>query len=255
MKTGLNNNTLTICLEGRSDSGNTAQTESEVMSAVAAAPGADIVLDAENLQYISSAGLRVLMKLRKHAGKALPLLNVSPDVYDILEVTGFTEMLDVKKRLREISVDGCHVLGAGGNGTVYRLDEDTIVKVYKPWMQLSDIQRERDFARTAFISGIPSVIAYDVVKVGDCLGVVFEMLKSDTLGHAMRDNPDRLEEYVDKYVELAKTLHSTHVPANSFARIQDVFHLRVKNLSPWCSPEEMALLFMSGESRLFEQRP
>ena len=92
------------------------------------------------------------------------------------------ELLDVKKRLREISVEGCEKLGQGGNGAVYRLDEDKIVKVYKPWMGLDAIDRERSFARTAFVNGIPSVIAYDVVKVGDCLGVVFEMLKSDTLG-------------------------------------------------------------------------
>ena len=236
------NGILTICLEGRIDSGNAAQTEKDLFEALASASDADIVLDADNLEYISSAGLRVLMKLRKQVKKELPVINVSPEVYDIFEVTGFTDLLDVKKRLREISVEGCEKIGQGGNGSVYRLDEDTIVKVYKPWMKLSDIQRERDFSRTAFVNGIPSVIAYDVVKVGDCLGVVFEMLKSDTLGHAMAANPEKLEEYVDKYVELAKNLHTTHVPANSFSRIQEIYHDRVKNLAPWCSAEELALL-------------
>ena len=80
--------------------------------------------------------------------------------------------------------------------------------------------------------GVPNSVG-DVVKVGDCLGVVFEMLKSDTLGHAMAANPEKLEEYVDKYVELAKNLHTTHVPVDSFTRIQEVYHDRVKNLTPW----------------------
>lgn len=242
IKTEFNQNTLTLYLEGRIDSSNALALEKEITDAVEKYPGASPVLDAEHLEYISSAGLRVLMKLRKTAKAALPVLNVSPEVYEIFEVTGFTELLDVQKRLREISIEGCELIGQGGNGSVYRLDEDTIVKVYKPWMKLSDIQREKDFARTAFINGIPSVMSFDVVKVGDCLGVVFEMLKSDTLGHAMRDNPDRLEEYVDKYVALAKTLHTTHVPADGFARIQDVYHSRVRNLGQWCSAEEMALL-------------
>lgn len=242
MKTKQENNRLTIYLEGRIDTNNAAQTERELLDAAATAPGATVVLDAGELEYISSAGLRALMKLRKTVGTAITVENVSPEVYEIFEVTGFTELLDVRKRLREISVEGCEKLGQGGNGSVYRLDEDKIVKVYKPWMELSAIDRERSFAKTAFVNGIPSVIAYDVVKVGDCLGVVFEMLKSDTLGHAMRDNPEKLEQYVDQYVELAKTLHSTHVPAGSFTRIQEVMHERANNLGKWCSAEEIALL-------------
>ena len=242
MKTKQENNRLTIYLEGRIDTNNAAQTERELLDAAATAPGATVALDAGELEYISSAGLRALMKLRKTVGSAITVENVSPEVYEIFEVTGFTELLDVRKRLREISVEGCEKLGQGGNGSVYRLDEDKIVKVYKPWMELSAIDRERSFAKTAFVNGIPSVIAYDVVKVGDCLGVVFEMLKSDTLGHAMRDNPEKLEQYVDQYVELAKTLHSTHVPAGSFTRIQEVMHERANNLGKWCSAEEIALL-------------
>jgi len=107
MRTRLENNTLTICLEGRIDSNNAPLVESEIMAAVDEVANVEIILDAEKLEYISSAGLRVLMKLRKRAGKALPVLNVSPEVYEIFDMTGFTELLDVKKRLRELSVEGC----------------------------------------------------------------------------------------------------------------------------------------------------
>lgn len=242
MRTKIDNNILTIFLEGRIDTNNAPTVEAELFAHLNQNPGAKLALDASALEYISSAGLRVLMKLRKQTGTALPMENVSPEVYEIFETTGFTELLDVRKKLREISVDGCEKLGQGGNGAVYRLDEDKIVKVYKPWMKLEDIDRERSFARTAFVNGIPSVIAYDTVQVGDCLGVVFELLRSDTLGHAMRDNPEKLEQYVDQYVALAKTLHSTHVPAGSFTRIQEEMHRRADNLGQWCSPEEIALL-------------
>ena len=235
----LDDGKLTIGLDGRIDSNNAAQFERELFAALDAAPDAAPVLDAENLAYISSAGLRVLMKLRKRVNRPLPILNVSPEVWDILDVTGFSELLEVHKKLREISVEGCEKLGEGGNGAVYRLDEDKIVKVYKPWMEQEAIDRERSFAKTAFVNGIPSVIAYDTVRVGDCLGVVFELLQ---LGHAMRDNPEKLEAYVDQYVALAKVLHSTHVPAGSFTRIQEVQHARADNLGRWCSAEEIALL-------------
>ena len=233
---------ITIFLEERIDTNNAAEIEKELFDMLAEHPGTVPVLDATSMKYISSAGLRVLMKLRKQMDGPLSVINVAPEIYDIFDTTGFTDLLDVRKRLREISVEGCEKLGEGGNGAVYRLDDDKIVKVYKPWMSEEDIDRERSYARTAFINGIPSVIAYDMVRVGNCLGVVFELLHSDTLGHAMRDYPDKYMDYVDQYVALAKTLHSTHVPAGSFTRIQDDMHRKADRLTQWCSAEEIALL-------------
>ena len=232
----------TIYLEGRVDTSNAGEVEQSIFSKIQSMDDPEVTIDAGKLEYISSAGLRVLMKLKKEIGKTLPIINVSPEVYDIFETTGFTELFDVKKKLREIDVTDCEQLGQGGNGTVYRIDEDKIVKVYKPWMKLEEIEKERAFAKTAFINGIPSVIAYDMVKVGDCLGVVFELLRSDTLGHAMVAHPEKYDEYVDKYVALAKTLHTTHVPEGSFTRIQDDMHSRADNLGQWCTPEEIELL-------------
>ena len=130
MKTTVENNRLTLFPEGRIDSTNAAALESDIMAAVGENPGADIVIDAGNLEYISSAGLRVLMKLRRQAKKALPVVNVSPEVYDILEITGFTELLDVRRRLREVSVEGCKRIGRGAKGDVYRYDDELIIKVY-----------------------------------------------------------------------------------------------------------------------------
>lgn len=242
MKVELNDNTLTLYPVGHVDSKNAGDFERDVMAALDEAPGATVVVDVAGLEYISSAGLRVFMKLMRRAGGTLRVINASPDVYEIFEVTGFSELMDVSKALREVSIEGCEIVGKGGNGTVYRLDEDTIVKVYGSEVDLEDIQRERDFARAAFIAGVPSAIAYDVVRVGDNLGVVFEMIKSDTLGHAMRDNPDQLEEYVDKYVALVKELHGTQVEKGTFSDIHAHLHGYADKLDEWCTEDEIALL-------------
>jgi uncharacterized protein (TIGR02172 family) len=182
------------------------------------------------------------MKLRKKMPENYSIINVSPEVYNIFETTGFSEILDIKKKLRTISIEGCKLLGQGGNGSVYQLDDDTIVKVYKPWMTFDEIERERTFAKTAFINGVPSVIAFDTVKCGDCYGVVFEMLKSDTLGHAIANNPEKMMEYVDKYVELAKTLHSTHIKDGGFLDIHEVLKGRLPKMEKWFNADELALL-------------
>ena len=65
MITKSDNNVLTIFLDDRIDAQNTAQTERELLSAVREVPDRALVLDAEKLTYISSAGLRILLKLRK----------------------------------------------------------------------------------------------------------------------------------------------------------------------------------------------
>ena len=178
-----------INLEGRIDTNNAAEVEKMITSSIESHPGEEVAVDASKLEYISSAGLRVLMKVRKETDKPVAITEVSPEVFEIFETTGFTDLLDVSKRLREISVDGCEKLGEGGNGAVYRIDDDKIVKVYKSTVSQAEVDKERSFAKTAFINGVPSVIAYDTVKVGDSLGVVFEMLRSDTLGHAIVANP------------------------------------------------------------------
>ena len=83
MKTMLENGHLILCPEGRIDSNNALNVETEMFSALEANPGVKVSIDAGKLAYISSAGLRVLMKLLGRAGETLPIFNVSPEVNDI----------------------------------------------------------------------------------------------------------------------------------------------------------------------------
>ena len=91
MKSILEDNRMTLVLEGRIDSNNAASVEKDVMQAVEKAPGKDIVIDVRALKYISSAGLRVLMKLRKQVKKALPIVNVSPDFISSAMILSYSQ--------------------------------------------------------------------------------------------------------------------------------------------------------------------
>ena len=101
MKTTKENDKLIITLNARIDTENAAETDKELSDMLKENPGFTPILDASELNYISSAGLRVLMKLRKTTGKALTVRNVSPEVYEIFDTTGFTGILDVKKAPRK----------------------------------------------------------------------------------------------------------------------------------------------------------
>ncbi|MCR5797297.1 MAG: acetolactate decarboxylase, partial [Eubacterium sp.] len=137
------------------------------------------------------------------------------------ENTGFTGILDVKKRLREVSVDGCEIIGQGGNGTVYRIDRDTIIKVFRESASLEKIDTEKKYAQAAFMSGIPTAISFDTVKVGNCYGIVFEMLDAKTVGKSIMDEPDKVGMYGEKMAELMKLLHTTEMEPGVLPEIKD----------------------------------
>ena len=184
-------------LNGRIDSSNAAPVEEELLEKLKDCKTPSVALDAENLEYISSAGLRVILRLRKQFPE-LKIINASSAVYEIFEMTGFTEMIPISKGYRKLSVEGCEVIGQGANGKVYRLDKDTIVKVYYKADALPDIHRERELARRAFVLGIPTAIPYDVARVGDSYGSVFELLNAKSFSQLIAEEPENL----DKYVEL-----------------------------------------------------
>ena len=208
----------TIELTGRIDSGNAAKVEEDIRSGLDGWTGA-VELNSAALEYISSAGLRVILRLRK-AWPELRITNVSPEVYDVLEMTGFTEMMPVEKAYLSVSVEGCEVIGEGQNGKVYRIDRDTVVKTYKNADALTEIRHEREVARLALILGVPTAISYDIVRVGDSYGSVFELLNCRSFAGILAEEPERLDWCVGEYSRLLRTVHGTHVPAGKLPSIK-----------------------------------
>ena len=199
--------TLTVALSGRIDSSNAAQTEQELQAAVGGFSG-ELIIDAEDLEYISSAGLRVILRLKK-TNASTKVVNVSSEVYEIFDMTGFTEMMEIVKAYRKLSVEGCEVIGEGANGKVYRIDADTIVKVYKNHDALEEIHNERELARKAFVMGVPTAIPYDVVQVGELYGSVFELLNAKSFAKLLIADPSQADALAKDSVDILKTIHST----------------------------------------------
>jgi len=211
---------------GRVDSANADILDAEIEKADTES---QLVLDVEKLEYMSSAGLRILLKYRKkHAD--FEIINASTDLYEIFDMTGFTEMINIKKAYKQVSVDGCQVIGQGANGKVYRIDPDTVVKVYINPDSLSVIQNERDVARKALVLGIPTAISYDIVKVGDKFASMFEMLDAKSVSQLLAENPNEVDKYSKIYVDLLKLIHSTEVPAGQLPSQKDIFIKWIKDL-------------------------
>nr|MCR5162232.1 STAS domain-containing protein [Lachnospiraceae bacterium] len=82
---------IRIILSGRIDSINASQVEKEVMDQLDGKDNISIELDASGLEYISSSGLRVILRLRKQYHD-ISITGVNSGIYEILDMTGFTEM-------------------------------------------------------------------------------------------------------------------------------------------------------------------
>ena len=222
IKHDIKENVLTVALSGHIDSANAAETE-KALDALRAQYGPQaIVIDCDGLKYISSAGLRVVLRIKKAVADT-KLINVSPEVYEIFDITGFTEMMTVQKAYRVISVEGCEVIGQGANGKVYRIDPDTIVKVYLNPDALPEIHRERELARTAFVLGVPTAIPYDVVRIeGGGYGSVFELLNATSFANLLIRGEKTVDEIAEMCVTLLKHIHSTVVKPDSMPDMRAV---------------------------------
>ncbi len=209
-----------IELSGRIDSNNASEMEKTILSRLEGEKDPALVLDASGLHYISSAGLRVILRLKK-SFPGLRIVNVNSEVYEVLDMTGFTQMMPVEKAFRVISVEGCEEIGRGANGALYRIGQDTAVKVYLNGDALADIRHEREVAKLALILGIPTAISYDVVKVGSGYGAVFELLDARSFSAILASEPEKLGWCVREYVELLKKIHATPVPAGKLPDMRE----------------------------------
>lgn len=171
-----------------------------------------IIIDANELEFISSAGLRVILSAKKRCtNKLFKVIGVNNDVKSVFDVTGFSEIMDIESSIRQVSVDGCELIGAGACGECYRLDDETIVKLYYSHIENEDIEAEKAFAKKAFVMGVPTAISYDIVECDGRTGVMYELIKSKTLGELIREDYDNVDKYVDMYVDVCKKIGSIKI--------------------------------------------
>ena len=92
----VNGTMTTLELIGRLDTTTAPELETEVESCLADTQ--TLVLDFKGLEYLSSAGLRVLLKAQKSMAQkgSMKVLNVNETIMEVFEITGFSDILTIE---------------------------------------------------------------------------------------------------------------------------------------------------------------
>lgn len=92
----LEGTTLTLTLEGRLDTGTSPQLEAELKRSIDGI--SCLALDLRRVEYISSAGLRVLLSAQKIMNRQGEMIvrNVGESIMEVFEITGFTDILTIE---------------------------------------------------------------------------------------------------------------------------------------------------------------
>ncbi len=88
------NGSLVVALDGRLDT--TTAPDFEKAITADRKPAMNVIVDMKKLAYISSAGLRVLLMIKRAIGSegTLKVRNASSDIQDVMEITGFSSLMD-----------------------------------------------------------------------------------------------------------------------------------------------------------------
>lgn len=112
-----------------------------------------------------------------------------------------------KDGLRQLSIEGCELIGRGAHACVYRIAPDEIVKVYREDIPFDRVLTEKKRAKRAFILGVPTAISFDIVKVGSSFGAVYELLDAEPTDSYVNKSSDNLENFIGMSVDLLKFIH------------------------------------------------
>ncbi len=125
--------------------------------------------------------------------------------------------------MRKVSIENCEIIGKGALGTVYKLDEETVVKKYDDPSFLPMAQNEQKKARQAFVSGIPTAIPFDVVEVDGSYGTVFELIKAQNCNDVLISKGKDCDDFIRQYADFIKSIHAVEAKPDMLPFTRDIY--------------------------------
>lgn len=117
-----------------------------------------------------------------------------------------------KEVFKPIDIGNRKPFAMGGTGECYRIDEDTILKLYYEGFPEERILSEKEGARAALVAGVPTAISYWLVRVGQRQGILYEMVQGKTIAEEIcEEGIGRAKALGRTFAGIAKTLHQAEM--------------------------------------------
>ena len=243
MKFSCDDGILHLTLPERINKTNAAEFEKELFAIDELKDAKEFIFDANNLEFISSLGLRVIFKLlKKFEDTPLTIINTSSEVHEIFDATGITSFVKVYKKLRHVDLNPLTLLGTGMYGSVYRINEEQILKVFHKVQSELEMRKIIQVIRIAFTHDIPTLMPFEVVKTDKGFGIVLELLNATILSTLMHDNPKDFDKHVVEMVELAKSLATAQIEEGTLKNHNDLMTDFVDDAAEFLTPEEITAI-------------
>ena len=122
--------------------------------------------------------------------------------------------------MKEMSIDHLDLIAEGGMGKIYRINEEQILKVFND-ITLDELKKQKASAVEVFKAMVPTAISFEMVRVGDRYGIIYEFLNSTFVGKVLSEHPERIEEIGEKMGMLLKAQHEASMKDRALEYMND----------------------------------
>ncbi|MCR4990875.1 MAG: phosphotransferase [Lachnospiraceae bacterium] len=142
--------------------------------------------------------------------------------------------------LRNVSKEGLDIVGSGVSGTVYRLDEDKVLKVYKKEVSFDEVKRQERIAQKVSSENIPTARVYELVKCEDCYGAISDFLDGVPLVQYIGNDVQRRQKSAVKMGKLLSKVHGMTPDKEVFPSLKDMLRDVIYRVKEYFTDDEIS---------------
>lgn len=232
---------LTLFFEGRIDAVKAAKAANDIKAICGSYPSLPLFVDMEGLEHICTEGISLLTMLRDIKGDP-DIVNVTDEIWPVLEAEGITDSFSVSKAPRRIVTEGMTVISRDG-GTMYRSDSGTLIKVYPADMPRTAVERAKRRAEAAIAAGVPAAVPEEIVRTDDGYGIVLRCgdarLLSDVINKAALF---QWNDIIKKYSDFVRSFHEICSDSPDIPDAKDMLRRSADMLADAAEEDDIAVL-------------
>ncbi len=126
----------------------------------------------------------------------------------------------MESKIKEMSIDNLDLIAQGGMGKLYRINDEQILKVFND-ITLEELEKQKTSSVELIKAMVPTAISFEMVRVGDKYGIIYEFLNSTSVGKALADHPEKVQEIGEKMGMLLKEQHEASMSGRALEYMND----------------------------------